>query len=80
MSRTTNRSTGSLFVGNELPERFRRMGSLAKGALQVVIGGKARDVSYVMGSDKKGWSVTAKSGGPFPTGEVEFELREAQPA
>lgn len=76
MSQTNNRSTGSLFVGQELPSKLQKMGPITKGALQVIVAGQPRDVTYIMGSTTKGWSVTAKDGGPFPTGEVQFELRE----
>ena len=64
---TGNKDSGSLPV-KELPVEFRQNGSRPTN-LSIHITGEAkpRKVTYVMGSDAKGWSVCCKGAGQFPT-------------
>lgn len=77
--KTTNNDTGSLHVGNTLPKEFQKQG-VPGASLKVLIEGEKspRAITYIMGSEKKGWHLCAKGSGPFPStqtgnGEVEFE-------
>lgn len=75
---SNNVDTGSLPVGNQLPEQFRKHGLKPQG-LQVQLQGeeKPRTISYVMGSEKKGWHLCAKGAGKFPTdGQAELIVAE----
>lgn len=78
--KTINNDNGTLFVGSNLPKEFQKQG-VPEEVLHIRLAGedKARKVSYIMGSQKKGWYLAAKGTGPFPTvktgtAEVEFEL------
>lgn len=73
--KTNNNDAGSLFVGQNLEPRYQHMG-IPEAQLYIQIAGeeKARKVTYVMGSVKKGWHLCCKGTGPFALGEVEFEV------
>ena len=70
---TGNKDTGSLHLGNELPVAFRKHGLKPEGLFIQISGAeKPRKVTYIMGSESKGYSVCCKGTGEFPTdGEVE---------
>lgn len=70
-----NHDTGSLLV-KDLPKEFRNHGMKpATGTLAIKVTGdtEPRLVTYIMGSDKKGYSVCCKGAGQFPKdGEAEL--------
>lgn len=64
-----NHDTGSLPVPSQLlPQQFRQNALRpSPGVLQVSINGSApADVTYVMGSDAKGWNLCMKGAGKVP--------------
>lgn len=79
--KTFNKSPGSLFVGKDLPKEYQKPQTLKGDDLQVLIKGKderPRPVTFIMGSTEKGWHLTCKGSGPFPTGEVEYSLLQVE--
>lgn len=78
--KTINKSPGSFYVGKDLPKRYQRPMTLKGDDLQVLIAGESRPrpVSFIMGSAEKGWHLTSKGSGPFPTGEVSYKLLEVE--
>jgi len=71
---TSNKDSGSLHLGNELPTQFRKHGLKPEGlSIQLVGEEKPRRVTYVMGSETKGYSVCCKGTGEFPT-DGEFQV------
>ena len=77
---TSNPSTGSLFLGS-LPAEYAKTGPVS--GLKLVIEGTTTDFTptYIMGSEKKGWTVTCKGGGSIPTGDITWALvtKSSQP-
>lgn len=76
--RTTNHDTGSLNLGTNLPSRFQINGRPSEKVgtkLFIQLGSDApKEVTYVMGSAKKGFSVCCKGGGKMPEGEIDLQV------
>lgn len=66
----SNKDSGSVNVGTNLPKELLQNGiKPAEGSLALRVNGeqKARPVTYIMGSEAKGFSLCCKGSGPFPT-------------
>lgn len=77
--KTINNSPGSFYVGQNLPEQYKRIGPVENSNLALLIQGEnaPRKVTFVMGSPNKGWYLTAKGSGPLPANrEVEYDIIE----
>lgn len=74
---TNNRDSGSVPVTSaDLPKEFQGNGMKPNG-LAVRVDGetKTRPVTYIMGSEAKGWHLCCKGSGPFLTGAgTEFSI------
>lgn len=73
-----NTDTGSINVG--LGSLFNTKEEAQAGILSVQIDGvdaTPRNVTYVMGSPKKGWFVCCKGSGKFPIGSLTVEVTTA---
>lgn len=78
--KTINNSPGSFYVGQNLPDEYKRIGDVKESSLALLIKDEPapRKVTFIMGSPNKGWFLTAKGSGPLPAGPdpIEYDLIE----
>lgn len=74
-----NNDTGSFHVGGQLPKAHQQNGSVPSVPLFIKVGDRdPKKVTYIMGSEKKGWSLCCKGAGRFEQGDLDCQVEILQ--